>query len=231
MLLRCVIIDDDSVFTNIIEHYISKIDFMELTHKYPDADSAAASLDFNKVDLLFLDIEMPGMSGIEFLNSLPVVPPVIIVSRKKDYGVEAFEHDSIDYLHKPVSFPRFAKAANKARNFFEHASRPERNNKDSLFVRQERMWIRIPMSEILYVKADDNDVIIKMPDKTYKTHAKLMDIYSQLPQKDFLQVHRSYIVQLQKIDKIDGEVIEISSRPIPVSKAHMKELQERLNIL
>lgn len=231
MLLRCVIIDDDSVFTKIIEHYISKIDFMELTNKYSDAVSAAASLDFNKVDLLFLDIEMPGMTGIEFLNKLPIAPPVIIMSRNKDYGVDAFDHDSIDYLHKPVSFPRFAKAANKARKFFEQANRPEKNNKDSLFVRQERMWIRIPMSEILYIKADDNDVIIKASDKTYKTHAKLTNIYSQLPQKDFLQVHRSYIVQLQKIDKIDGEIIEINNRPIPVSKAHLKELHERLNIL
>ena len=231
MLLRCVIIDDDSVFTKIIEHYISKIDFMELTNKYADANSAAKSLDFNKVDLLFLDIEMPGMSGIEFLNSLPVAPPVIIVSRKKEYGVDAFDHDSIDYLHKPVSFPRFVKAANKARKFFEQANKPERNNKNNLFVRQARMWIRVPISEILYIKADDNDVFIKLPDKTYKTHTKLTDIYKQLPQKDFLQVHRSYIVQLQKIDKIDGEILEINARTIPVSKAHLKELHERLNIL
>lgn len=231
MLLRCVIIDDDSVFTKIIEHYISKIDFMELTNKYSDADSALASLDFNKVDLLFLDIEMPGMSGVEFLNNLPIAPPVIIVSRKKEYGVDAFDHDSIDYLHKPVSFPRFAKAANKARKFFEQATKPERNNKDNLFVRQERMWIRIPMNEILYIKADNNDVIIKTSDKTYKTHAKLTDLYKQLPQKDFLQVHRSYIVQLQKIDKIDGEILEINSRLIPVSKTYIKELHERLNIL
>jgi DNA-binding LytR/AlgR family response regulator len=230
MLLRCVIIDDDTVFTKIVEHYISKIDFMELSNKYSDADSAASSIDFNKVDLLFLDIEMPGMSGIEFLNSLPIAPPVIIVSRKKDYGVDAFDHDSIDYLHKPVSFPRFLKAANKARKFFEQANRPERNNKDNLFVRQERMWIRIPINEILYIKADDNDVIIKVPDKTYKTHSKLTDIYQQLPQKDFLQVHRSYVVQLQKIDKIDGEIIEINARTIPVSKGHLKELRDRLNI-
>lgn len=231
MLLKCVIIDDDSVFAKIIEHYIAKIDFMELMDTYADADSASASIDFTKVDLLFLDIEMPGTSGIEFLNTLPVAPPVIIMSRNKEYGVDAFDHDSIDYLHKPVSFPRFAKAANKAKKFFEQANSPARNNKDSLFIRQERMWIRIPMSEILYVKADDNDIIIKVADKTYKTHAKLANIYTQLPRKDFLQVHRSYIVQLQKIDKIDGDTIEINSRPIPVSKAHSKELHDRLNIL
>jgi len=229
MLIRCAIIDDDSVFTEILQHYISKIDFMELTHSYSDAKSAAA-LDFNKIDLLFLDIEMPNMTGIEFLNSLPTAPPVIIVSRKKEYGVEAFDHDSIDYLHKPVSFSRFTKAANKAQRFFEQVNKPKKYNQDSLFIRQARIWIRIPINEILFIKADNNDVIIKSTDKIYKAHSKLADIYNNLPQKDFLQVHRSYIVQLQKIEKVDGEIIEINNRTIPVSKAHIKELHERLNI-
>lgn len=231
MLLRCAIIEDDSVFAKVLELYISKIDFMELAYKFPDAESAAASLDFTKIDLLFLDIEMPGMSGIEFLKSLPAAPPVIIVSQKKEYGADAFDHDSIDYLHKPVSFPRFIKAAHKARKFFEETNKFEKHNKDSIFVRNDRMWVRIPTSEILYIKADDNDVIIQVPDKVYKTHTKLADIYNQLPKKDFLQVHRSYIVQLHKIDKIDSEIIEINNLGIPVSKAHFKELRERLNIL
>lgn len=230
MLLKSVVIDDDSVFTKIIEHYISKIDFMELTAKYSDAKSAS-SIDFTKIDLLFLDIEMPGMSGIEFLNSLSVTPPVIIVSRKKEYGVDAFDHDSIDYLHKPVSFPRFVKAANKARHFFEQANKIDTNDKESLFIKQDRMWIRLPINEIIYIKANDNDVLIKMPDKTYKIHMKLADIYSRLPKKDFLQVHRSFIIQLKKVDKIDGEVIEINSRTIPVSKTYIKELHKRLNII
>lgn len=231
MLLRCAIIDDDNFFTKIIEHYVSGIDFMEVTCKFSNATEAAESLDLNKVDLLFLDIEMPGMSGIEFLNSLPATPPVIIVSKKKDYGVDAFDHDSIDYLHKPVSLSRFMKAANKARKFFEQTNKPNRSNNENLFIRQGQMWVRIPMSEILYIKADDNDVIIKAHDKTYKTHRKLSDLYQHLPREGFLQVHRSYVVQLQKIDKIDGEILEIDARSIPVSKAHLQELRERLNIL
>jgi DNA-binding LytR/AlgR family response regulator len=230
MLIRCAIIDDDSIFTKILEHYISKIDFMEFVNTYSDADKAYSSLDFNNIDLLFLDIEMPNMTGIEFLNSLPVAPPVIIVSRKKEYGVEAFDHDSIDYLYKPVSFSRFEKAANKARKFFERINKPEKNNKDGLFIKQARIWIRIPINEILYIKADNNDIIIKSADKTYKANCKLINIYNQLPQKDFMQVHRSYIVQLQKIEKIDGEIIEINNRSIPVSKACIKELYQRLNI-
>ena len=231
MLLRCVIIDDDKIFTKILERYIFKIDFMELSHTYSDAYSAAASLDLNNVDLLFRDIEMLGMSGIEFLKSLPVVPPVIIVSQKKEYGADVFDHDSIDYLHKPVSFPRFIKAAHKAQRFFEQTTKSLRNKKDSLFVRQEKMWVRILTRDILYIKADDNDVIIQVPDKTYKSHTKLTDIYSQLPQKDFLQVHRSYIVQLHKIDRINGDFIEINNATISVSKAHLKELRASLNIL
>jgi DNA-binding LytR/AlgR family response regulator len=229
MLIRCVIIDDDSVFTKILEHYISKIDFMELVHSYSNAGSASA-FDFSKIDLLFLDVEMPNITGIEFLNSLPIAPPVIMVSRNKEYGVEAFDHDSIDYLHKPVSFSRFAKAANKARKFFEQVNKPQNQNRESLFIRQSRIWIRIPINEILYIKADNNDVVIKSTDKIYKAHIKLVDIYNQLPQKDFLQIHRSYIVQLKKIEKVDGEIIEINNRTIPVSKAHIKELHERLNI-
>lgn len=231
MLLRSAIIDDDPVFIKLLEHYISQVDFLELAGKYPDAESASSSLDLTRTDLLFLDIEMPGMNGIDFLNRLSVIPPIVIVSRKKDYGVEAFDYDTIDYLHKPVSFPRFLKAAGKVKRFFELANKPLKSDKESLFVRQDRIWIRIPVDDILYVKADDNDVIIKVSDNTYRTHAKLMDIVGLLPRKDFMQVHRSYVVGLSKIDKIDGEVIEINTRTIPVSHGHIKELRARLNIL
>jgi DNA-binding LytR/AlgR family response regulator len=112
-----------------------------------------------------------------------------------------------------------------------HSHKPTRNKKDSLYVRQEKMWVRVPTSEILYIKADDNDVIINTSDKAYKSHTKLSDVYESLPRKDFLQVHRSYIVQLHKIDKINGEAIEINNTIIPVSKAHIKELRNNLNIL
>lgn len=231
MTLRCAIVDDDSVFVKLLEHYLSKVTFMKLTEKYMDANSASLSLDFNKIDLLFLDVEMPGMSGLEFLDTLPVIPPVIFVSKKKEYGVEAFDHDSIDYLHKPVSFPRFLVAVNKAKIYFRNSHKPANNNKESLFIRKDRMWVRIPINEISYIKADDNDVIIKASEKIYKTNVKLMDIYSRLPRNNFMQVHRSYLVNLQKIDKIDGEIIEINSRSIPVSKLRIKELHRRLNII
>lgn len=231
MLLRCAIIDDDEVFSKTLEHYLEKIDFMEPAGIFPDAEAASKDMDLSKVDLIFLDVEMPGMSGLEFLKKIPNAPPVIVVSAKKEYGVEAFDLDCIDYLYKPVSYARFLKAASKARKFFEQTNSHQKINKDSLYIRQDRMWIRIPVNDIFYVKADDNDVIIKVSDKSYKTHAKLSYIFNMLPHKDFMQVHRSYLVSLPKIEKIDGEIIEINARTIPVSKSHVKELHERLNIV
>jgi DNA-binding LytR/AlgR family response regulator len=177
MRLKCAIIDDDTVFVKMMEYFFSQVNFMELTAHYPDAESAAFSMDAAKVDLLFLDMEMPGMNGIELLNTLPLRPPVIIISRKKEYGADAFDYDSIDYLHKPVSLSRFIKAANKARKFFEQTVQSERNKRENLYIRQDRMWIRIPVKEIHYIKADDNDVIIKLADKMYKTHTKLTDLF------------------------------------------------------
>lgn len=229
MLLKCALIDDDPVFAEILKHYVSKIDFMELEVVYHDAQQALA-MDFSKVDALFLDVEIPELSGIELLNSLPAAPPVVLVSAKKEYGADAFDHDSIDYLHKPVSFARFLKAANKLKQHIEQVRKTNGQAKNNLFVRQEGLWVRINPYEILYIKANDNDVLIRTAEKTYKVHSKLKEIYEQLPQADFLQVHRSYIVQLGRIDKVDGEIIEIANKTIPVSKTYLKEMYEQLNI-
>ena len=231
MLLNCTIIDDDKLFVKILENYFHSVDFMELTQVCSDARQALAALDLDKTDLLFLDVEMPGMNGLDFLNSLPAIPPVIIVSREKKYAAEAFEFEAIDFLCKPVSFARFLKSANKAKAFFDRTGKRERDDDDSLYIRQNRVLVRIPIGEINYLKADDNDVIIKVADRIYKTHTKLANIMDQLPQEDFMQVHRSYIVHLPKIEKVNGEIIEINARTIPVSKTHIKELHERLNIV
>ncbi|TND07257.1 MAG: response regulator of the LytR/AlgR family [Bacteroidetes bacterium] len=230
MLLRCAIIDDDNVFTEIIRHYISRVDFVDLAGVFNDCREASAALDLTQVDFLFLDVEVPGMSGIEMLQSMPVAPPVVLISGKKEYGADAFDHDSIDYLHKPVLFERFQKSIHKVRRYFEQVRQKNSKTQGSLFVRQERIWVRIQVSDILYIKANDNNVVLKTAERTYKVHSALRELLAQLPESDFLQVHRSFIVQLNKIEKVDGEVIEINNRTIPVSKTYLKEMYKRLNI-
>ena len=230
MQLKCAVIDDDSLFTKIIENYLSSIDAIHLDGIYHNPADALNKINFNEIDFLFLDMEMPGMDGISFLNSLTVVPPIVIVSGKKIYGVDAFDYNAIDYLHKPISNARFVKSINKIKAFFEKTKMPDISVQQNIFIKHEGVHIRLAVNDINIIRANDNDVTLVANGKSYKTHLRLKDIYEMLPQTEFMQVHRSFIVQLSKIDKVDGEVIEITGRTIPVSRTYLSELYERLRI-
>ncbi|MGZ3903517.1 MAG: LytR/AlgR family response regulator transcription factor [Bacteroidia bacterium] len=228
-MIRCVVIDDDRLFTRLMRHFLAEISVVKLIGIYNDAAEALAKINFQEVDLLFLNVEMPGMSGMDFLNSLVTIPPLILVSGKKAYAANAFEYNAIDYLHKPLTHERFLRSVNKARKFLEaqHTSGAHAKN---IFIKHDKIHLRLCVDDIHLVRASDNDVTIVTAVKTYKAHLRLKDIYCILPQKDFMQVHRSFIVQLSKIDKVDGEVIEVNKRNIPVSRTYINELYERLNI-
>ncbi|HXU27324.1 MAG TPA: LytTR family DNA-binding domain-containing protein [Bacteroidia bacterium] len=230
MQLKCAIIDDDSLFTQVIEHYLSSVDVIHLDGIYHNGAEALNKINFNEIDFLFLDMEMPGMDGISFLKSLAVMPPIVIVSGKKTYGVDAFEYNAIDYLHKPISNARFLKSVNKIRAHFEKSKLPQTSIQQNIFIKHEGIHLRLVVNDIYIIRANDNDVTLVANGKSYKTHLRLKDIYEMLPQDEFMQVHRSFIVQLSKIDKVDGEVIEVNGRTIPVSRTYLSELYERLRI-
>jgi two-component system LytT family response regulator len=173
---------------------------------------------------------MPGMTGFEFLKSLTIIPPTVLVSGKKTYGVDAFEYNAIDYLYKPVSHARFLKSVNKVKAHFEKIKPAETLNPKNIFIKHEGIHLRLLIDDIFMVRANDNDITIVANGKSYKTHLRLRDMYDMLPQIGFMQVHRSFIVQLSKIDKVDGEVIEINGRNIPVSRTYINELYKRLRI-
>jgi DNA-binding LytR/AlgR family response regulator len=229
-LLKCAIIDDDRLFTRLIEHFATDTNTLQLVGVYNSSVVALNKINFAEIDLLYLNVEMPGMTGLEFLNSLAKAPPVILVSGKKTYGADAFEYNAIDYLHKPVSHERFLKSVSKAKLHFDKLNISDTTNQKHLFIKYDKMHIRLSMDDISIIRANDNDVSITTNGKCYKTHARFKDIRGMLPQKHFMQVHRSFIVQLSKIDKVDGEVIEINGRTIPVSRTYLKELYERLKI-
>lgn len=230
MLIKCAIVDDDPLFTQIMEHYLEEMDFIEITGIYHDSKEALQKINFSEIDLLLLDVEMPGITGLEFLNSLTVIPALVLVSGKKNYGADAFEYNAIDYLCKPVSHARFLKCVNKIKAHFEKSRMPELPGQQNIFIKHDGIHLRLSVDDILIVRANDNDVTLITNGRTYKTHLRLKDINDMLPQNAFMQVHRSFIVQLSKIDKVDGEVIEVNSRTIPVSRTYIKELYERLKI-
>lgn len=228
MTIHCAVIDDDEISIELLKQYISKTGILKLDAVFTDPQRAASYLNLENIGLIFLDIEMPGMNGIEFLQTFPQLPPVIITSQKTDYGVEAFNYNVIDYLHKPFSYARFVKAINKAQANSTDIKSPESEN---LFIKIDRSWKKIPVKEILRVKADNDYVVIYTEKEKFKVLTSLKNILDRLPRKDFMQVHRSHVVQLNKIDAMDGELIEINKRLLPISKTFIKELHERLNMI
>lgn len=228
MIIRCVIIDDDEIATEVLRQYISKTEVLNLTGTYSGSRAAINQIDLDGTDLIFLDVEMPEMSGLEFLESYSRLPPVIITSQKKEYGADAFNYNVIDYLHKPFSYARFLKAVNKAQAYFTELRPAEHEN---LFVKIDRTWTKIPVKDIIRLRADNDYVLIYTAKEKYKVLTSLKNIFDRLPKKDFMQVHRSHIVQLNEIDSMDGELIEINNRLLPVSKTYIKELHERLNMI
>lgn len=230
MILKCAIIDDDSFFTELISHYLSKVEGIKCCGIYHTPFDALNKINFQDIDFLFLDIEMPDMNGLEFLKNLNTFTAVVFVSGKKTYGVDAFDNNAIDYLYKPVSFARFLKCVNKIKTHFELTKSVTQTKQQNIFIKHNGIHIRLAVDDIFVIRAHDNDITLNTNLRSYKTHLRLKDIYEMLPLNDFMQVHRSFIVQLAKIDKVDGEIIEINGRTIPVSRTYLGELYERLKI-
>ncbi|MBA2612745.1 MAG: response regulator transcription factor [Bacteroidetes bacterium] len=230
MSLKCAIIDDDPFFAKIIEHYLLQAGSIKCVSSYATALDALNKINFSEIDFLFLDIEMPEMNGLEFLNNLPTAIPIVFVSSKKTYGVDAFDNNAIDYLHKPISFARFLKCVNKIKAHFEKPKANEKAKQQNIFIKHNGIHIRLAIEDIFVIRAHDNDITLNTNIRSYKTHLRLKDIFDMLPLNEFMQVHRSFIVQLAKIDKVDGEIIEINGRTIPVSRTYLGELYERLKI-
>lgn len=230
MKIKCIIIDDDKVFTKILEHYISKVDFLEHQQTFNNSAEAFNKINLDEIDLVFLDMEMPEMNGLEFLEALSVKPALIFVSSNKTYGPEAFENNAIDYLHKPILLSRFLKSGAKIKDHFIKQPKFLDSKINNIFIKQNGLWQKLALNEISFIKADNNKIIITTGNDKHRTNIKLKDVVNKLPESDFMQVHRSYVVQLNKITKVDGEIIEINGKTIPVSKPYIDELYKRLNL-
>jgi len=201
-MIRCIITDDE------------------------DAIQLNTALKQQPADLLFLDIEMPYMSGIEFLKSYPNPPKVIFTTAYEQYALQGFELDVLDYLVKPISFERFMKAANKA---FDYFSQPAAGASEAyFFVKSESKLEKVFFNDILFAEALGNYVAIHTADRKIITHATLKSMQESLPLKQFLQPHKSYLVNLNHISAIEGNVLHIGKHEVPISKYQKEELLEKI---
>lgn len=227
--IKYIIVDDETVAHDIIKRYCAMIPGMQLMQDCYDAIEALQYLTGNRVDLIFLDLNMPKLKGFEFLRTLPDQPKVIVTTAYKEFALEGYELNIVDYLLKPFSFERFLKAFNKAFLDTSKAAaviQSERRveNADTIFLRSNNKHIQINPDEILYVEASGNYIKIVVKDDIITIRGNLLSIKELIPNKDFIQVHRSFIVTKKYIKSIEGNQIFIDKYIVPIGKLYRSEV-------
>ncbi|GAB3813126.1 LytR/AlgR family response regulator transcription factor [Pontibacter rugosus] len=231
MIIRCLAIDDEPLALDIIESYVSKLPFLQLVKTCSSATEAMQVLQEEQVDLIFLDIEMPELTGIQFLNILKHQPLVIFTTAYPDYALEGFNQDAVDYLLKPIPFDRFLKAVTKAqerlqRDKGKNSSAPTpapTHEQDFMFVKADYKTIRVDFKDILWIEGLKDYIIIQIKEQKIITLLSMNKMMEKLSDAKFLRVHRSFIVSLQKIDSIEKSRIRIGSKEIPIGEVYKEQ--------
>lgn len=223
MSIRCIIIEDEPLAQNILKKYISEFPGLELSGTYESAVAAQPYLLQDKPDILFLDINLPTISGINFLKTLNNPPLIIFTTAYPDFAIEGFELNAVDYLLKPFSLERFIKAMNKAieRLGPKESPKPEEG---FIFIKVDKKLYRLATGDILYLEAVDDYVKVFTTTRQYLTNNTLKNIQEELPATKFMRVHKSYIVCIGKIEYIEGNYIRIGGKEIPVGAVYKDDL-------
>lgn len=233
MEIRCLIVDDEVLAQDVIEKYIHATPTLKLAGKCDNAIDAIAFLHDKEVDLMFLDINMPEMGGLEMLKTLSMVPKLIFTTAYSEYALESYDYGAVDYLLKPIKFERFMKAVNKVVEQLKpkntKAPEVEQDSANSIFLKEDQVSYQISTSDILFINAYGNYLKVHTPDKVYVTRETMHEMESLLPAEEFMRVHKSYIVSLSAIDSISGNRINIKGNEIPVGEMYKLSLKEKIS--
>jgi DNA-binding LytR/AlgR family response regulator len=231
--IRCIIIDDEPLARKGLREYINDIDFLQTEAEFDNPLKASKLLSEGTIQLIFLDIQMPKITGLEFFKALRQAPPVIFTTAYPQYALDGFELNALDYLVKPISFERFLKAAVRVKEYYEVRAKNISEARasvtdDFFFIKADNKLVKIFFEEILYVEALQNYVSIHTRAKKYISYLTFKSIEEYLPADRFIKTHKSYVVSASKIDHIDGNDIFIAEHHIPISRANKDEVMERL---
>jgi len=232
-MIKCIAVDDEPLALELMETYISQVPGLELIETFSDAISAWGFLQKNPMDLVFLDIQMPDINGIQLAKSLNHRQPMIIFTTAySKYAVDGFNVDAIDYLLKPFDFNRFLEAVNKAKTFKSLSDVNSNPAEDlAIFVKSDYQNLRISTREILFIEGFDDYIRIHLDSgKSIFTLTSLKSIMEKLPEGDFLRVHRSYIVPIRKIQRIYNQHIQLGEKEIPIGKSYVDSVKQFLNL-
>jgi DNA-binding LytR/AlgR family response regulator len=234
-MIKCVAIDDEPLAVKKIAGYIGKIPFLELVAECRSASEAMSILSENDIQLLFIDINMPDISGMDFVKSLANKPYIVFTTAYSEYAVEGFQVEAVDYLLKPISFSNFLKAANKVKNLIDLSSNSQKESlratANHLFVKSEYKLIRIELDDIKYIESQHEYIkIFLINSNPVMTQVSLKSIDEQLPSDRFMQVHRSFIVNLARVSVIERNRIVFDDKIyIPVSEQYKEKFQEYID--
>jgi DNA-binding LytR/AlgR family response regulator len=228
--MKCISVDDNPIALTALRQLIEQVDDLHLSGEFSDAVEAYNFLKKERTDLVFLDVEMPGINGLELIDSLDSTPLIIMVTAKKEYALDAFEKHVVDYLVKPVALPRFISAINFARKI--HESRLAKKAAfETLFVKTDGKWNKLVIADIKYLQAMGDYVRIFTLGDKYMVNKTMKAILDRLPEDKFVRVHRSYIVNIDHIENIEEGSIVIGREVIPVSDRHRDAFMQHLNLL
>ncbi len=231
MIINCIIIDDEPLARKGLKEYIADVDFLNLVGEFDNPLKSADLISRGEVQLLFLDIQMPKITGLDFFKTLQNAPPVIFTTAYPQYALEGYEVNALDYLVKPVSFDRFLKAVLKAKEYYEIREKNVAEttaSSDYFFIKADNKLVKIIFEEVLFAEALQNYVTIHTKVKKYITYLTFKSVENYLPSDKFIRVHKSYIISASKIDSIDGSDIRIGQHHIPISRNLKEEVMERL---
>jgi DNA-binding LytR/AlgR family response regulator len=224
-LLRCLIVDDEPIAIKGVVNFINQLDFLEVADTCTSAMKATEILKAKDIDLMFLDINMPMLSGLEFLQSLDKSPLTILTTAYSEHALEGFRLNVVDYLMKPLEFQRFFQAANKALSTFQSRLilQNSREGADSdMYIRQGDTFQRIIWEDILFVEGMQNYLKLHFKEKTFIIHQTMISLEEMLPKDSFFRIHQSYLINTHKIDAISGGRVFIDGKQLPISR-HRKE--------
>jgi len=236
--MNCIIVDDEATARLIALQLCAKSSEVTVVEEFSNAIDAIKFLNENTIDLVFLDIHMPGFSGIDFVKTVKGSTKIILITSDKDFAIEAYEYESIvDYLVKPITEERFLKSIQKAKNMLSSSTNKDQTdsgsaaNEGELFVNIDRRLIKIKFKEILVIQAQGDYIDVITTSQTYHVHNTLKKIKEKLPEHLFLQIHRSYVINFTKIIDIEDNSVLIEKNVVPISRSNRPELMRRLNLL
>jgi len=224
-MATCIIIDDEPLSRDVLRKYLAEVSDLEIVAECSDAIEATRFLNKGPVDILFLDINMPGLSGISFARSLSVSPQIIFTTAYPEYAVEGFELNATDYLVKPYSFERFFLAVNRA---LERLQEPQNGAAEGkILVKADKKLFALAFSEIRFIEGQGDYIRIHTNEHKLMVHDTIRNFLESLPEEDFMRIHKSYVINLQHIEFIEGNQVTVAGQSLPVSPAHRDELLTR----